>query len=379
MQRERRFGVEAGNHHRQNCPITAVLDLQELSTIPEAGALLVDQSKGKKVPAQIERVGDKWEMSWIVDKLQSNEQREYLFKVDESGKSLGGIRLQNKGDAVDVRANNDLVTSYRYARDVSKPYLYPINGPGGVGVTADGPGDHVHHRSLWVAHGDVNGANVWAEMEGSGRIVHRGFKRLVSGPVYGEIVALNTWQKLNGEELMDEERRTRVWNTRGGEWLIDFDVTLKANYGDVVVGDTKEGGTASVRVAPSMTVLKGGRIENSFGGVNEEETWGRRACWCDYSGPVDGEWLGIGVFDHHLNLRHPTHWHVRNYGLMTANVFGLSYFEKAKPGSGNFLMKVNEGVSFRYRIYVHRGDATSANVKEKYLDYRYPPKTSILQ
>jgi hypothetical protein len=32
----------------------------------------------------------------------------------------------------------------------------------------NGARDHPHHRSLWFAHGDVNGHDFWGESEGHG-------------------------------------------------------------------------------------------------------------------------------------------------------------------------------------------------------------------
>jgi hypothetical protein len=78
---------------------------------------------------------------------------------------------------------------------------------------------------------------------------------------------------------------------------------------DVVFGDTKEGGLLSLRVAGTMQVTVAGKMENSFGGINESEIWGKRAHWCDYSGPVENRWVGVALFDHPKNLRHPTYWH----------------------------------------------------------------------
>ena len=90
--------------------------------------------------------------------------------------------------------------------------------------------------------------------------------------------------------------------------------------------DTKEGGLVSVRVASSMDVRNGGAIRNGYGGTNEEETWGKHAPWCDYSGMVDGKHVGVAIMDHETNPRYPTQWHVRDYGLMTANCFAWKHY-----------------------------------------------------
>ena len=66
---------------------------------------------------------------------------------------------------------------------------------------------------------------------------------------------------------------------------------------------------------------KDGAIVNSYGGSQEMETWGKRAHWCDYVGPVNGKTVGITIMDSPGNFRYPTYWHVRDYGLMTANPF----------------------------------------------------------
>lgn len=62
----------------------------------------------------------------------------------------------------------------------------------------------------------------------------------------------------------------------------------------------------SVRVKTSMTGANGGVILASTGGITEAETWGRRAMWCDYSGPLGGGWAGITVMDYPANPRHST-------------------------------------------------------------------------
>jgi hypothetical protein len=127
----------------------------------------------------------------------------------------------------------------------------------------------------------------------------------------------------------------------------------------------------AVRLTPTMR-LKGkvgkGHIVNSEG-QTEDGTWGKRAAWCDYYGPVDGQTVGVAIFDHPDNPRHPTWWHVRNYGLFAANPFGQHNFERKPEGVGNLVIPAGESVTFKYRFYFHKGDEKEGKVAEHYRKY----------
>ena len=154
-------------------------------------------------------------------------------------------------------------------------------------------------------------------------------------------------------------------------------MSLTALGQPVKFGDTKEAGLLSVRVATSMDGNKGGLIENGFGGQRENETWGKPAPWCHYSGPVDGEVMGIAVFDHPTNPRYPSNWHVRDYGLMTANPFGYHDFFPGRGRDGSLLLPAGETATFRYRVYIHRGDAAQGRVEEAFTNYALAPAAGV--
>ncbi|MFP4191393.1 MAG: DUF6807 family protein [Candidatus Hydrogenedentota bacterium] len=82
------------------------------------------------------------------------------------------------------------------------------------------------------------------------------------------------------------------------------------------------GGLSAPRMASALEAARGGCIENGYGGIREEETWGKRAPWCDCGGRIDGTAGGLAVFDYETNPRKPTNWHARDYWLMTANRCG---------------------------------------------------------
>ena len=84
---------------------------------------------------------------------------------------------------------------------------------------------------------------------------------------------------------------------------------------------------------------------------------------------MNGKTIGIAIFDHPDNPRHPTTWHVRDYGLFAANPFGLHDFEKNLNTRGDLVIPKGQEVTFRYRFYLHEGDEQQAKVADTYKEY----------
>ena len=367
------------------CPVSVELDVP----CEQARALaLLDGARGACVPFQVQERGAGCLLHWIVDAVAPGQERRYVLTDSRDPARGPGVELtEQEGDRIQVKIGAEVVTNYHYGAEIPRPVLYPIIGPFGQGVTRHYPmetveddhTDHPHHRSIWVAWGDVNGSDNWSELERAGKVLHTAFDGWSGGQVFGWIASRNDWVDVGGKKLMEDRMLCRFYNLPSSMRAFDFEVTLIATEGDVRFGDTKEGGVCSVRVAAPMEADRGGRIENSLGGVNEDETWGKRASWCDYCGTVGGHTVGIAVFDHPTSFRYPTYWHVRNYGLMTANPFGLSYFEAPRQVDGSHVLPAGQELAFRYRIFVHAGDAAQGAVRDKYLDWTCPPVAAVVE
>ena len=108
-----------------------------------------------------------------------------------------------------------------------------------------------------------------------------------------------------------------------------------------------------------------GHIRTSEGLV-DGDAWGKRARWVDYFGEVDGQAVGIALFDHPGNLRHPTRWHARDYGLFTANPFGVHHFTGNEADSGGHTLPAGENLTLRYRFVFHGGDVDADDLETQW-------------
>jgi hypothetical protein len=278
------------------------------------------------------------------------------------------IQLRPEEAKAVVTVNDGLFTEYRYGHWVCRPYFYPLLTPDDQRLTRGWPvdnipgenQDHYHHRSVYTAHGLVNGYNLWDENVAHGAMLQRG--EPVVGRL-GEAVFIDgmvDWCGPEGQKLLEEWRLYRI-QAEGALRILDQRSEFRARYGNVTFGDTKEGGLFTVRVPSSMDAKDKGRIENSDGlvydsGQGEEVTWGKKAAWVDYSGPLaNGAQWGHTVVDHRENPRHPTYWHVRGYGLFTANPFGVHDFKGDKDIDESMTVPAGGTAVFRYRLIVHPG------------------------
>jgi hypothetical protein len=261
------------------------------------------------------------------------------------------------------------------AESGAKPVIYPLIGPGGLEMTRHYPiaeslptekEDHIHHRSFWFTHGDVNGVDFWAEGEGHGRIKQT---QLTATETNGsvKIQTENDWLDAAGDRVLSDSREI-VFRDVGGMRAVDFTVQLKATDGPVVFGDTKEG-TFGIRVAGTMKVDAGqGGTVVSSDGLQNSDAWGKPAAWVDYYGPVRDKTVGIAILNHPSSFGFPTRWHVRTYGLFAANPFGVHHFTGGEPTDGVRLEK-GETLTLKYRVLLHQGTTAQAEIAKAFASY----------
>jgi len=345
---------------------------------------VADVKTGRRVACQDVPLSlEQTEVTWLVDQLAQGETRAYrvAFTSETRPYGEGFVHAEQATDAVEITIDGQLFTRYVF-RGAPKPYCYPIIGPTGAPVTRaypmenvpGEPQDHPHQRSLWFTFGEVNGIDFWSEGPGAGREVHRQFQAVQSGPILGLVRAVSDWIGPGGTKVCEENRELRIYRVPDAR-LLDFGITIRATEGPVEFGDTKEG-MFGIRVATPMQLAGGqGHILNAVG-QRDGDTWGKAAEWCDYFGPVKGEVVGIAILDHPQNLRHPTYWHVRDYGLFAANPFGLKYFTGDKTGAGRYTIPQGGELTFRYRVLIHRGTPDEAGVPAAYAQYADPPVVS---
>ena len=293
------------------------------------------------------------------------------------------VSFSRQADRVRIEIGGHHFSDYIHA-GWPKPCLYPILDADGTAYTRDFPfkqnpaevPDHDWHRGVWFAHGAVNGQDLWRELpdKKTGRIVLDRIVETRDGPT-GVLKVRQLWQAHDGRTLLTDETEIRIAR-EGAVTRLDYNVRLMATHGAVTLGDTEEGSMA-IRVNEAIRVTHGkGKDKRSGTGalVNSKgdsgiPAWGKRAAWADYSGPLPGgQVIGIALLEHPGNFRHPTWWHARDYGLLSANPFGRHDFEKLKdqPNAGENVIPAGGELRLRYRLVFHRGDSRAARIAEEF-------------
>ncbi len=303
--------------------------------------------------------------------------RNFLFFLSLAAGASLSAQAQPTGNKIDVNVDGKPFATFNFGVDANKPFLAPIRSASGKIITRGFPmenipgesRDHLHHRGLWFSYDDVNGVKFWENdpsytKPNIGKIVvkHAGLKQ---GKKSSTLTAQMEWRDPKGKVLLVEDRDMIFYNDPALR-TIDFHISLTAAE-DVTFGDTKEGAFA-IRLADAFTERRGLKILDADGRTRMVNVWGKRSNWVDYSAELDGEKLGVAMFDHPQNPHHPTYWHARDYGLFALNPFGQQAFDPKQP-EAELKLPAGQKITFIWRVIIHPGDAETAHIADLYKEF----------
>lgn len=258
----------------------------------------------------------------------------------------GTLRITASGSPVATYVWND--------PQIRRPYFAHLHTPGGVLVTRNhpptpgrDPTDHATmHPGLWLAFGDISGVDFWRN---KATVKHLRFVEPPAADNDGaRFAVMNAY--LDGERLVCREICRVRFEEHPNGYLITWDSRF-SGPDDFYFGDQEELGLG-FRVATPIAVKSGGQIVNDDGLVNEPQVWGKQADWCDYSGKIDGQRVGLLMMPDPSNFRR-SWFHARDYGVLVANPFGQNAFTKGPTSKTT--VRTGEALRLRYGVLVHEG------------------------
>lgn len=266
--------------------------------------------------------------------------------------------------------------TYQYGDEFALPHYWPVLSPTGKQLTIQHPEPYPHHRSIWIADKvqAVDGPAVdfyhcWKNLRSPSQpadgfrhfIRHERFDKLEANGATARVVAELQWIVDDTRPVLDERRDLRIVALGDGEYFVDLRWKLTASSGEVkFLSDGVHYAWPYVRMHPQFSGAQGGVIVNDRGQQGQAETNDATANWIDYSNSVDGETEGLALFIYPDDQPH--RWLTREYGT-----FGP---RRSKQLNGTkFTLAEGESLQGRVGIYVHRGDAKTGNIGERYRQY----------
>jgi hypothetical protein len=281
-----------------------------------------------------------------------------------------------------INIGDQQVAVYVYQDDeISRPYFAHLRAPGAPQVSRNHPpiegkdrADHgTFHPGLWMSFGDISGNDYWrlaapvkhvscseAPQGGSGR---------------GTFTVTNHYLGQNdNNQIVCQENCQFTVIARPTGYLLLWDTTFSSDH-EFYFGDQEEMGIG-FRVATPIRVESesagdvpagNGTMIDSEGRRNGKQIWGNTADWCDYSGTLEGQHVGMSLFCHPKNFR-PSWFHARDYGLLEANPFGRDAFGKGEKSK--VVVQPGTPLRLRFGVFVHASPAgKSPDLSAAYSDY----------
>lgn len=252
-------------------------------------------------------------------------------------------------------------------------YVHPVYGLDGEVLTDDFPKDHMYHRGMYWAWPHIRIGDQEYELwtaRGELRQVFQSWQAKEASTGGAKLGVLNGWYV--GEKLVVREQVSLQVHPAGdGSRAIDLELnwtpvdqplTLWGAEGKSYGGFNFRFGprTKTVIRVPENSVLPEG-VAAPAGQVSGDLVV-TKLPWVDFAGDFSGA-VGLSGAAIFVDPRHPDFpptWMARHYGLVSVGW----------PGVASKTFQANEPITLRYRIWIHRGTPSVAEIQVAYEAYR---------
>jgi hypothetical protein len=260
---------------------------------------------------------------------------------------------------LEIAAEGTPWATYVYRDDkIPRPYFAHVHTLLGAPVTRNHPPvadkdatDHADlHPGLWLAFGDLSGADCWRN---KAKVTHERFVDPPRGGYgVGSFAVENQYRSADGTKVI--ARETSRYTARQapplyGGYLLICDSEFRPGDTELSFGDQEEMGLG-IRMATPLTVKAGGQITGSGGEVNERQVRGKQLDWCDYSGVAGDDRVGVMLVPDPRNFRR-CWFHARDYGLLVANPFAQKSLGCGE--TSRVVVRPADSLRLRFGVLVH--------------------------
>jgi hypothetical protein len=272
------------------------------------------------------------------------------------------VAFRHDPNVLHVEIGGQPFADYVYGdKTITRPFFAHVKTPAGIQATRNHPPDPdsdltdhaTFHPGIWMSFGDVDGNDYWRL---KARVEHEMFvEPPQGGPGEGSFSVRNYYRNAEDSDRIAAELASYTIRVVPDGYLLLWESRFSP-YGDtkeIVFGDQEEFGLG-IRVHTRLAEQFGGEITDSEGRKGAQEIWSKQADWIDYSGELDGKWIGITVMPDPANFR-PSWYHARDYGLVVANPFGR---EAMQAGDKSAVpVRKGEELRLRYGVLIHSSDS----------------------
>ena len=381
--------LSAGKHARERCVVSCTLpekfsDSKHLS--------LMRTADGKSIPVQIDSTAEGKRIYWILNKkLPAKQTRRYNlqssqqpFKQDAPVTNTVTLKIDGKQIRIAVSEKPVLVYHQAIVKSPLKDapyyarsgYIHPLYTPSGKEITDDFNPDHAHQHGVMFAWRkilfDGRHNNAWDQKQNTGRIEHGEVKAVAVGPVFATFTALLKHVDLTAKQapvtMLNETWRVRVY-AFADDFLFDIISTQTcATDKPVVIEKYHYGGMTIRGHADWMDTKTFDFLTNE----NKTRADGNhsRPNWVAMHGLLQGEPVGITIFDHPHNFRFPQP--VRLHPKMP-------YFCFVPAQLGEFRIEPGKPFVSQYRYHIHHGKTNSVVANQIWDNYTQAAHVTVVK